>query len=174
MLTRNCEVAKAVIVTVSPRHRVTCSAPETLKVEQQTPRAPLITATYEHYDGTLVERILAPYSLVNKSSHWYLVALRDGELRTYRVIRFHEVRLLPETFVRRTDFDLATYWQEQLASFVASFSEYRCTLRIHPERVPFAKWLMVGRWESVSQPNVRVCWCLALASRLLFSIRPNC
>jgi predicted DNA-binding transcriptional regulator YafY len=113
----------------------------------------LIAATYEHYDGTLVERILAPYSLVNKSSHWYLIALREGEFRTYRVVRFHKVRLLPEHFVRRTDFDLPTYWQEQLQSFVTTFSEYQCTLRIHPDRVPYTKWLMTGRWKRVGNAD---------------------
>ena len=49
---------------------------------------------------------------------------RDTELRTYRVARFHQVRLLDETFVRRADYDLQTYWQRHLQEFVENFSEY--------------------------------------------------
>src|SRR5262245_35874665 len=32
-----------------------------------------IRAVYEHYDGGVVERVLEPYSLVAKSSLWYLI-----------------------------------------------------------------------------------------------------
>lgn len=112
-----------------------------------------IETIYERYDGHVVERVLEPYSLVSKSSLWYLVAQREGDLRTYRVARFHRVRLLPERFMRRPDFDLQTYWQEHLQEFIESFSEYRCTLRIHPERVAFVKWLAPGRWEAVGAPD---------------------
>lgn len=109
----------------------------------------LIETRYERYDGQIVERVLEPYSLVSKSSLWYLVAQREGELRTYRVARFHQVRLLDEKFARRLDFDLQTYWRDHLQEFVESFSEYRCTLRVHPERVAFVKWLAPGRWQAV-------------------------
>jgi predicted DNA-binding transcriptional regulator YafY len=110
----------------------------------------MIEATYERYEGEIVERVLEPYSLVNKSSLWYLVALRDGEFRTYRVARFHQVRLLDQPFARQQDFDLQTYWKEHLQEFVDSFSEYHCTLRVHPERVVFVKWLLPGRWQVIS------------------------
>ncbi len=113
----------------------------------------LIDVTYEHYRGEIVERTLEPYSLVNKSSLWYLVAQRDGELRTYRVSRFHQVRLLDQPFTRRGDFDLPTFWSDHLQSFMDSFSEYRCVLRVHPEKAAFVKWLQPGRWEEVSEPD---------------------
>jgi predicted DNA-binding transcriptional regulator YafY len=113
----------------------------------------VIEATYERYQGDVVERVLEPYSLVNKSSLWYLIARRDGELRTYRVSRFHEVQLLDQHFTRSADFDLRHYWQEHLQEFIDSFSEYRCTLRIHPDRVGFVKWLVPGRWEVVGEAD---------------------
>ena len=115
----------------------------------------LIETTYENFDGDVAERVLAPYSLICKSSLWYLLAEHEGELRTYRVARFHSVRLLDRSFSRRPDFDLPTYWQTQMQSFSSAFSEYRCTLRIHPERVPFVKWLMPGRWELVAEADGR-------------------
>lgn len=109
----------------------------------------VIEATYERYQGDVVERVLEPYSLVNKSSLWYLVARRDGDFRIYRVARFHDVRLRDEHFIRQADFDLQHYWQDHLQGFMESFSDYHCTLRVHPDRVAFVKWLVPGRWVVV-------------------------
>lgn len=113
----------------------------------------MIETIYENYDGNITERVLAPYSLICKSSLWYLLAERNQELRTYRVTRFHLVRVLDQSFSRRPDFDLPTYWQEHVKNFEDTFSEYRCTLRIHPERETFVKWLMPGRWHLVSDAD---------------------
>jgi predicted DNA-binding transcriptional regulator YafY len=113
----------------------------------------LIEATYENYDGDISERVLAPYSLICKSSLWYLLAEREQELRTYRVTRFHSVRVLDQSFSRRPDFDLPTYWHEHIKNFEDTFGTYRCTLRIHPQRETFVKWLMPGRWQLVNEPD---------------------
>jgi predicted DNA-binding transcriptional regulator YafY len=115
----------------------------------------LIETTYENFDGDSVERVLAPYSLICKSSLWYVLAERDGEFRIYRADRFHGVQVLDQTFSRRPDFDLPTYWQTRLQSFVNAFSEYHCTLRLHPERLSLIKWLMPGRWELIPEPDDR-------------------
>lgn len=113
----------------------------------------LIETLYESYQGDVVERILEPYSLVYKSSYWYLVARRDDEFRTYRVSRFHQLRLLDQHFTRRADFDLQRYWERHLKEFVESFSEYSCSLSIHPDHVSFVRWLLPGRWEVVEEVN---------------------
>ncbi|MRR30303.1 WYL domain-containing protein [bacterium] len=110
----------------------------------------MIKATYENFDGEIRERILAPYSLVCKSSVWYLLAERDRELRTYRVDRFHSVILLDESFMRRPDFDLPTYWRAHAQGTDLFTSGYHCILRIHPERLSLIKTLMPGRWELAS------------------------
>ena len=65
-------------------------------------------------------RALEPFGLVCKAGVWYLVARRDGELRTYRVSRVHEVSTLEEQFERPADFDLATFWGESVAGFEAA------------------------------------------------------
>jgi predicted DNA-binding transcriptional regulator YafY len=109
----------------------------------------MIETIYENYDGNITERVLAPYSLICKSSLWYLLAERDQELRTYRVTRFHSVRVLDQSFTRRSEFDLPAYWQGHVKNFEETFGEYRCTLRIHPQRETFVKWLMPGRWHIV-------------------------
>jgi predicted DNA-binding transcriptional regulator YafY len=107
----------------------------------------MIKAQYQNYDGHLAERTLAPYSLICKSSVWYLLAERDGELRTYRINRFHSLHLLDESFTRRPDFDLPAYWRAHLQNLDSFSSGYRCTLRVHPDRIAFVKTLMPGRWE---------------------------
>lgn len=112
-----------------------------------------IEVMYEHYNGKVVQRLLDPYSLVNKSSLWYLVALREGEFRTYRVSRFHHIAVQTERFTRRPDFDLPTYWNEHLQEFIDSFSEYKITLRVHPERLKFVQWLTPGRWQLIDTPD---------------------
>jgi predicted DNA-binding transcriptional regulator YafY len=54
---------------------------------------------------------------VCKAGVWYLVARRDGELRTYRVSRVQEVVMRDEQFARPADFDLAAYWQQSVSGF---------------------------------------------------------
>ena len=110
----------------------------------------MIKAQYENSDGKIAERTLAPYSLICKSSVWYLLAERGGELRTYRVNRFHSVQLLVGSFTRRPDFDLPTYWRAHIQNMENFSSGYHCTLRVHPERISFIKTLMPGRWEMVA------------------------
>ena len=110
----------------------------------------MIKAQYENYDGEIGERVLAPYSLVCKSSVWYLLAERDGELHTYRVNRFHSMQLLDGSFTRRPDFDLPTYWRTHIQNLENFSSGYHCFLQVHPDRISFIKSLMPGRWEMVA------------------------
>lgn len=104
-----------------------------------------IQTNYENYHGEIVERILAPYSLVAKSSLWYLVAEREGELRTYRVSRFHQVTLLDTHFQRQANYDLSTYWRGHVQNFPEQLSEYRLTLRFPESRMSFVTRLVPGR-----------------------------
>ena len=53
-----------------------------------------------------VERTVEPFGLVLKAGIWYLVARREGSLRTYRVSRILEATELDEAFERPADFDL--------------------------------------------------------------------
>lgn len=109
----------------------------------------VIQATYEHYNGEIVERLLHPYSLVAKSGTWYLIAKRDQEFRIYRVARFHTLTLHDNHFLRDPDFDLPTYWQSHLQQFVETMGEYMVTLRVHPDRINFVKWLTPGRHQII-------------------------
>src|SRR3569623_1746246 len=63
------------------------------------------------------ERLVAPLGLVLKGGIWYLVAQREGRLRTYRMTQIQALTPTDETFVRPDDFDLPRHWQESTASF---------------------------------------------------------
>jgi predicted DNA-binding transcriptional regulator YafY len=69
----------------------------------------IVDADYEHYDGSSRRGLLEPYALVAKSGLWYLVGLRDGRLRTYRVSRFRSLQRTGRHFVRGDDFDIRTW-----------------------------------------------------------------
>lgn len=108
-----------------------------------------IEVTYEHYNGTRVERIIEPYSLVAKASLWYLIGRREGELRTYRISRFHEVRLMDTHFRRYDGFDLPSYWREHVQEFLTNLSEVSFTLRFNSNLIHSNRWSMPGRSEVV-------------------------
>lgn len=111
-----------------------------------------IQAAYERQNGEVVERVLEPYSLVAKSSVWYLVGGHAGMLRTYRVGRFRAVTLLDAHFQRRADFDLPTYWRAQLQQFGELVAGYRFTLRIDPARMHVVREVAPGRYEQLEGP----------------------
>jgi predicted DNA-binding transcriptional regulator YafY len=114
-----------------------------------------VRVVYEKHDGQVTERTLEPYSLVAKSSLWYLVARQGKEFRTFRVARLQQLKVLGVHFERQTDFDLPTYWQEHLQYFGDSISEYHFTLSIDPDRLSFVRQLLPGRWEVQNEPAGR-------------------
>ncbi|MBU8714195.1 MULTISPECIES: YafY family protein [Brevibacillus] len=93
---------------------------------------------YQREDA-LVERTLLPLGLVAKRSTWYLVAQIDADLRTYRISRFTEARVLEEAFVRPENFDLASYWEESTTQFKASLPRYPAVIRFREEAWPRLK-----------------------------------
>lgn len=72
--------------------------------------------------------VVRPLGLVIKSGIWYLVALRRGEPRTYRVGRIAQATL-GEGFVR-PPFDLAAHWRAGTAAFEDSTLRFPCRLRL--------------------------------------------
>jgi predicted DNA-binding transcriptional regulator YafY len=134
-----------------------------------------IRIRYESYNGEKDERVVEPYSLVAKASLWYLIARRDGEMRTYRVSRVLEVELLDTHFRRAEDFDLPTYWQTHTQKFLKSISDYVFTLRIDSRRVNPARWQSPGRAELLEPAGADgwltvCCWGEALDEALGFAL----
>lgn len=112
-----------------------------------------IQVVYERRNGEVVERKLEPYSLVAKSSVWYLIAGYDGGLHTYRVSRFRRIALLEAHFQRSPDFDLPAYWYEHLQQFRESIPEYDFTVRIRPDGLNFIRQLVPGRYDMLEAPD---------------------
>jgi Predicted transcriptional regulator len=130
------------------------------EIQQAVYESRCLHAVYEHHHGGITERVLEPYSLVAKSSTWYLIAQRDGNMRIYRVSRFHSIILLDTYFTRSDDFDLTTYWHHHLQEFALAISDYTFTLRFHESRLPFVKRLMPGR-STILEPSNEDGWVTA-------------
>ena len=95
-----------------------------------------ISVRYRH-PGTSESalRNLEPFGLVLKAGVWYLVARREGELRTYRLSRIEEVSQCEEQFERPEDFDLGRFWQETVEHYEASVPLVEVALRVLRRRV---------------------------------------
>ena len=66
-----------------------------------------------------------------------------------QVKQLRQLTLLDLHFQRREDFDLPSYWHKQLQNFGELTSEYGFTLRMHPDRMNFAKEIVPGRYQQV-------------------------
>ena len=82
-----------------------------------------------------VVRLLEPIGLVLKAGVWYLVALAEGQPRTYRVSRITSVRVLDERFDRPQGFDLASFWAESSAAYERDAPRVRVKLRVRGDRL---------------------------------------
>ncbi len=100
-----------------------------------------------------VERSLDPLGLVIKGGVWYLVALAEGQPRTYRVSRVLSVTLEESRFERPDTFDLAQFWTETTAAYEARAERLEVHLRVEPEHVG---WLGDALGEETLQSAVRL------------------
>ncbi|MFD7260380.1 helix-turn-helix transcriptional regulator [Streptomyces sp. NPDC059874] len=91
----------------------------------------ILRTHYRRWGGE-VHRQLSPLGLVVKGGIWYLVALADEAVRTYRVGRFLAVETLDEGFERPAGFDLAGYWQESSRRLEGSLMRQTAVLRLSP------------------------------------------
>jgi predicted DNA-binding transcriptional regulator YafY len=89
-----------------------------------------LSIRYRPVSGEGGERTVDPLGLVAKGSAWYLVARSGDEMRTYRVSRIEEARLLDERVERPADFDLAAHWKRSSASLMERRPVYAATLAV--------------------------------------------
>lgn len=94
--------------------------------------------SYQRPDGGAVDRLVDPLGLVAKGSLWYLIAAVEGAPRTYRISRMQSATALDEPCSRPPDFDLAAYWSQSSAEFVAALPRYPLTVRVTPDHLPRA------------------------------------
>ena len=89
------------------------------------------------YDGPdgVAERVVDPFGLVLKAGIWYLVARRDGLMRTYRASRIRDAECLDERFDRPDGFDLASHWNAASEAFAESLRRVRVTVRVRTDSI---------------------------------------
>lgn len=90
-----------------------------------------VTIEYERGD-VRVTREIQPLGLVLKAGTWYVVALFEGEPRTYRVSRVAAATLHEAGFTRPESFDLAGFWAESSAAYEREIERLPVTVRIRP------------------------------------------
>jgi predicted DNA-binding transcriptional regulator YafY len=81
-----------------------------------------------------VERTIGPLGLVLKGGVWYVIAVTDGQFRTYRASRVVEATLLDDPVERPDDFDLAAYWAESSAAYERDAPTVEVVVRIAEEQ----------------------------------------
>ncbi len=96
--------------------------------------------TYHRQLCEPAERSVDPLGLVAKGSTWYLVALSDGEPRTYRVSRIAAPVSLDEPSRRPAVFDLASYWDRSAVEFREQLPRYYATFRAEPSVMRWARY----------------------------------
>lgn len=110
-----------------------------------------IRIEYTHRTGRRSTADLSPLGLVAKDRHWYLIADRDGETRTYRMDRVDDVLVTDDPAVRPEDFDLAREWRRVVEYVEGRRSLVRATLRVQTRHL----WVMrdrFGRYLDLVRP----------------------
>lgn len=105
--------------------------PNLMPVAQAVWEQRVLVAHYRRWRGE-VHRELRPLGIVLKSGIWYLVALADEAVRTYRISRLLAVDITDEVFERPAVFDLAAYWEESSRQLEDALHQETARLRISP------------------------------------------
>jgi len=112
-----------------------------------------VDMTYVRADGSTWAGRIDPLGLVAKGSVWYLVAARDGDIRSYRVSRIQEMQTTEVDCERPDGFNLASHWKQAAADFVATAPQYHVVLRAnvdYAQRLRRSKFLRI---KSESDPD---------------------
>jgi predicted DNA-binding transcriptional regulator YafY len=94
--------------------------------------------------NTRFEQVAEPYGLVAKASIWYMVYGRGGNVQVTRLSQVVEAELLPGTFTRPADFDLAAFWEKWCAEF-ESQAPYIARVRLSPAVLPTLHYFLEER-----------------------------
>lgn len=115
-------------------------------VQDAVARDRKLAIRYLKADRELVERTVDPLGLVAKGTTWYLFARTPHGMRTFRVSRIMEAKLLDEACERPPNFDLAAAWQASTDEFQEGRSTYDATLRVQPRA---AEWIRIWQMATV-------------------------
>jgi predicted DNA-binding transcriptional regulator YafY len=122
-------------------------------------RARRVRFVYEPASGEASERLVDPLGVVARGSIWYLVASREGELRTYRVSRIRDAAVDEQESVVPDNFDLAAYWESSSAEFRERLPRYYATFLVAPgvmRWVRYRGWRLEEEREEGNRLRIRV------------------
>ena len=99
-----------------------------------------------HWDffHTEFEQKAEPYGLAAKANVWYLVHGRGGTTHVTRVSQIVSAEILPLTFIRPADFDLAEFWEHWCRDY-ESQPPFEARVRVAPEALPMLAEYMGNR-----------------------------
>ena len=89
--------------------------------------------------AAVVSRRLDPLGLILKAGVWYLLAVRRGEERVYRVSRIVSARERTEPSDRAENFDLAAAWTLRSEAFERSHGQLEVTVRVPRSQVRYLR-----------------------------------
>ncbi len=107
----------------------------------------LLWLFYDHGDGPGPRRLVDPHGLVQKGGAWYLLALCDGGMRTFRVSRIHDLSPAPGVSRRPPDFDVGAAWERARAAFERRGEPLAVTARVRDASVATLRTVMRARLE---------------------------
>jgi predicted DNA-binding transcriptional regulator YafY len=97
-------------------------------VQEGVSRDRKLEILYKKSGEEAARRPVDPLGLVAKGSSWYLVAQTSRGLRTFRVSRIQEARLLDAPCKRPAGFDLAAHWKSSASEYQKSWRRYETIL----------------------------------------------
>lgn len=86
---------------------------------------------YRKIDETK-EIVLNPLGLVCKRGVWYLVAVDNEVIKTYKVTSIESASLMNDRFIRPYDFNLKTYWKNSTSNFKNLIPKHTFTFKVSP------------------------------------------
>lgn len=87
---------------------------------------------YRSFFGAEIEQVVAPYGLVAKANAWYVAYTYQDNLRVQPIGRVMAATLLPQTFTRPADFDLAGFWAQWCASVEENRPVFQARVSVSP------------------------------------------
>jgi len=107
------------------------------------------------------ERVVSPLGLIVKMSVWYVAALVEEDVRSYRVSRIVEAEALADTFERPPRFDLAAWWEASMAEFRAALPRYPALVRIAADHWPQFRQERYVHVQGEPRPAAKERWICA-------------
>ncbi len=92
-----------------------------------------ITYRFEVSIKPTFDWLIDAYGLVAKAGVWYLVGARDHHFRAYRVSHLTQASLTDQHFIRKSDFNLAAFWQEWCRRLEANRPLFPVKVRVAPD-----------------------------------------